>query len=595
MILYIANRAEIARRIMKTAKQMGFTTCVGYSRVDEELPFVREASRSLCLDDGSDPRSAYLDISKVVSAAKSMGATHLHPGYGFLSENAQFAEAVEEAGIRFVGPRPETMRSLGDKMASREFVRKLGVPLLPSYEESSRDDARLEAEAEKMGFPVLVKPSAGGGGKGMSVARASNEVRAAVESARRVAAASFKDDRLYLERYLETARHIEVQIIGDGRGKVWSFGERECSLQRRYQKLVEETPCLFLPQKLREKISDYSRKIGEAAKYRSAGTIEWIWDGADQIYFLEVNSRLQVEHPVTEEVFGIDLVELQLKEALDQKIELKDLQPTGHAIELRLCAEDPAKDYMPSGGKIYRLDLPEEIRVDFGYSQGNEVGAAFDSMLGKLICHANDRESCIDQLIAALEKTILLGPATNRAYLLQLLKDERVRRGELSTNLLAKIPYRFDAVSALLELTRKQKEHVPQTEDEDLDYYSPWGATHQRRSDAFYEDYGERRFYFLPFADWSERIQKKKRAEGSSENSENIETDIRTPMPGKIIQVKVSPGEIVEKGAVLLILEAMKMEHQVRASAKARVAKVHVTNAQQVLPDDRLVELELIS
>ena len=320
-------------------------------------------------------------------------------------------------------------------MASREFVRALGIPLLPSYEEKSQDDFLFEKEAQKIDFPILVKPSAGGGGKGMAIVRRPDEIKEAVASARRVAMASFKDDRLFAERYLETARHIEVQIFGDGKGKILTLGERECSLQRRYQKLVEETPCQSLPEELRERILEWSRKIGEKSKYRSAGTIEWIWDGRDQIYFLEVNSRLQVEHPVTEMVWSVDLVELQLLEASDQLKKLPSLKSQGHAIEVRLCAEDPSQDFLPSAGKIQRLRLPENVRVDFGFAEGNTVSPSFDSMLGKLISFSETREACLDTLITALENTILLGPSTNRAYLRQILMHPTVRAGDLRTSL----------------------------------------------------------------------------------------------------------------------------------------------------------------
>jgi len=596
MILYIANRSEIARRVIRSAKKMGASAVVGYAREDKELPFVREASRSLEID-VTESRNAYLDAAKVIEAAKKLGATHLHPGYGFLSERADFAEAVEKSGIRFVGPRAETIRALGDKMASREFVRELGIPLLPSYEEKTQDDAQFEKEAAKIEFPLLVKPSAGGGGKGMVIVREAGEIRDAVASARRVAMGSFKDDRLFAERYLETARHIEVQIFGDGNGKVIALGERECSLQRRYQKLVEETPCAYLPEKLRKKILEWSRKIGEKSQYRSAGTVEWIWDGKDQIYFLEVNSRLQVEHPVTEMVWGVDLVELQLLEASGQLKKLPDLKSKGHAIEVRLCAEDPSQDFLPSAGKIQRLRLPDNIRVDFGFSEGNSVSPNFDSMLGKLIAFAETREECLDTLVAALENTILLGPSTNRAYLRQILLHPAVRAGDLRTSLLGEFPYRLDLVETMKAVSSLQNVStvLGDEEDQDLDFDSPWGAIARSNSNSFVEEFSNRRYFFFPFADWSERIEKRAQNARSSGGEQEASNEIRTPMPGKIVQLQVKIGDQVNKGQVLLVLEAMKMEHQIRAGFQARVKDLRVSAGQQVLPDDLLLELEPVT
>lgn len=595
MILYIANRSEIARRIIRSAKKIGATAVVGYAREDRELPFVREASRSLEIQT-SEPRDAYLDAERVIDAAKKLGATHLHPGYGFLSERADFAEAVEKAGIRFVGPRPETIRSLGDKMASRDFVRTLEIPLLPSYEEKTQDDALFEFEASKIEFPLLVKPSAGGGGKGMAIVRQPSEIRDAVASARRVAMASFKDDRLFAERYLETARHIEVQIFGDGKGNILTLGERECSLQRRYQKLVEETPCESLPEKLRLRILDWSRKIGEKSKYRSAGTIEWIWDGKDQIYFLEVNSRLQVEHPVTEMVWGVDLVELQLREACDQLKEFPKLKSAGHALEVRLCAEDPSQDFLPSAGKIQRLRLPENVRVDFGFAEGNVVSSSFDSMLGKLIAFAPTRQECLDKLVEALEKTILLGPSTNRAYLRQILLHTSVREGNLRTSFLSEFPYRLDLIETARAVNSLQTVSSTYSDDEveDLDFDSPWGGVGRSDSNAFVEEFSDRRYYFFPFADWSERIDKKRQHSRSSGGEQEAQNEIRTPMPGKIVQLHIKKGDSVTKGQVLLVLEAMKMEHQVRAGFDGRVKDLRVSAGQQVLPDDLLLELERV-
>ncbi|MDB5037154.1 MAG: Methylcrotonoyl-CoA carboxylase, partial [Bacteriovoracaceae bacterium] len=383
-ILYVANRGEIARRIIRSAKKLGFKTAVGYADQDADLPFVQEADLAIPLK-GEEARDTYLNSKKVLAAALEAKATHLHPGYGFLSENPQFVDMVQTEKIQFVGPSSESMRLLGDKIGSRKFLKTIGTPLLPSYDGDDQSEKNLLNEATKLGFPLLIKPSAGGGGKGMlRVDRAENFI-SALESSKRISKAAFGDDRVFLEKLIENARHIEVQILADQSGNVFAIGERECSLQKRHQKVIEEAPCNFLSEELREKILNASKEIAQKAKYSSLGTVEWIWDGKDGIYFLEVNARLQVEHPVTEFVWKIDLVELQLRAALGESLEGLDPKPSGHSIEARLCAEDPDRDFLPSGGKIHRLKISENVRVDFGYYEKNNIPPQFDSLIGKVI------------------------------------------------------------------------------------------------------------------------------------------------------------------------------------------------------------------
>lgn len=596
MLLFVANRGEIARRIIRSAKRFGFKTAVSYPGIDRDLPFVHEADKSKELNVNS-PRSAYLDMDLVISTAKDLGATHLHPGYGFLSENPEFVDRVEKSGMEFVGPSSDSMRAIGDKIGSRRFLKDLNIPLLASYDGEDQDSLRLRAEAEKIGFPLLIKPSAGGGGKGMLKVERLEDFDQALESSRRIAKASFGDDRVFLEPYIENARHIEVQILGDKYGNAVAIGERECSIQRKHQKLIEECPCIYFPQNIREMIYEHSVNIAKKLSYRSLGTVEWLWDGKDKIYFLEVNARLQVEHPVTELVYGIDLVEWQLRVAQGESIENIRLETKGHAIEARLCAEDPQKDFMPSGGKIHRLRLPEEARCDFGYYEKNFISSDFDSLIGKIITYGEDRLQALEKLKKALESCVVFGPATNRAFLIQLLSEPDFKDGKLSTHFVDEHPYRFDFAKAIALLKDSpQTDFEVSSDEEDVDLYSPWGCARVLEDRSFFwEEYEGFRYYHADFADWKEKIQSRNKSSGSSSDEAHLhETLIRSPMPGKVIELRTSSGEIVEKGEVILILEAMKMEHKIVAPRKAKIKKLNLEKNQQVLPEDLLVELEFL-
>ncbi|MBN8555090.1 MAG: biotin/lipoyl-binding protein [Deltaproteobacteria bacterium] len=599
MILYVANRGEIARRVIRTAKRMKIKTAVGFANQDSEMPFVKEADASVCLD-GEEASETYLNFEKVIAAAKKLNATHLHPGYGFLSENPSFVDALEKTGIEFVGPSSKAMRLLGDKIGSRKFLKKIDVPLLPSYDGDDQSDESLLKAAKDLGFPLLIKPSAGGGGKGMLRVDDEKNFLEALASSKRISKASFSDDRVFLEKLVTTARHIEVQVLADKKGNIQIVGERECSLQRRHQKVIEETPCIFLSDKLRNKIYDSSRKIAESANYHSLGTVEWIWDGADGIYFLEVNARLQVEHPVTEYCWNIDLVEWQLKVMMmNESVKDLRLQTSGHAMEARLCAEDPSQNFLPSGGKIHRLKLPNEnlSRVDFGYYEKNTVPPQFDSMLGKIIVHGNDRADAISKLSAALEELVLFGPATNRAYLIQILKNKRVQAGEISTAMLQTLPYQFDIAKGL-QLLKKvlippAKVVNSDSDDDDADIYSPWGAitNSEVSEDLFFEDFGEKRYFHSKDFDWtSARPRRAGVAASDSQINQENETSLRSPMPAKVTKLNVKAGDSVKKGDLLLVVEAMKMEHQMKAPKDLTISKVLVQVNERVPVDQVLVE-----
>lgn len=437
--LLVANRGEIAVRILRTAKNLGLETCVVYHAVDADTPAVRLADRAIEIT-GASPVAAYLDGAQIVEKAARAGVEALHPGYGFLSENALFARAVAAAGMTFVGPTPEAIELMGDKVRARTFVAEHGFPVAPSAIEDSDPGTFLE-RARAVGAPLLIKPSAGGGGKGMRIVRDLDLLEEEVERARREGQRYFGDGRLYAERYVERPRHIEVQVLGDAHGNVVHLFERECSLQRRFQKIVEESPSPALSSQERQKICDVAVGIARAAHYRNAGTVEFIY-GDGQFYFLEMNTRLQVEHPVTEEITGIDLVGEQLRIAGGAPLSFaqKDIKIRGHALELRLYAEDATRDFAPTTGPILAYRLPAGVRVDSGVAEGGRVTAAFDPMIAKVIVHGATREEALGKADRALADFVLLGCKTNAGFLRRLLADADVQAGNTHTGLIAEKP-----------------------------------------------------------------------------------------------------------------------------------------------------------
>jgi len=430
----IANRAEIAGRIIRTAKRMGIATVAVYSDADANLPYVREADEAVFIGPPA-PGASYLDQAKIINAAISSGADAIHPGYGFLSENAGFAEAVEAAGITWVGPTPASMRKLGSKTDAKAVAVAAGVPVVPWFE--VLDDKTALKQAADIGFPVIVKPSAGGGGKGMYRCDSAAELETRIPRARREAESSFGDGSLLVEKFLVDPRHIEVQIIADTHGTVLHLFERECSMQRRNQKLIEESPCVALSQEQRETLCRHAVNIARAAGYTSAGTCEFLYDtkamGGAKWYFCEMNTRLQVEHPVTEAVTGVDLVELMLRVARGERLGLlqSDIKQTGHAIEFRIISEDPFTGFTPSLGVVDYLKLPvgEGIRVDAGYAQGDSVTPHYDSLLAKLIVHGDNRPAAFDLGRAALLDFHCLGVQTCVPFHLAALTDPGFKGG----------------------------------------------------------------------------------------------------------------------------------------------------------------------
>ncbi|HIE1387999.1 TPA: acetyl-CoA carboxylase biotin carboxylase subunit [Pseudomonas aeruginosa] len=434
----VANRGEIAVRVLRSVKKLGLRGVVVYHAADRNTLALQVADQAVEIT-GATPVAAYLDGEQILAAARVSGAGAIHPGYGFLSENADFARAVEAAGLAFIGPRPEQIELMGDKIRARNFVEREGFPVAPSAIEDD-DPASFNERARAVGTPLLIKPSAGGGGKGMRIVRDLSVLDAEIERARSEGLRYFGDGRLYVERYIENPRHIEVQVLGDGQGGVVHVFERECSVQRRFQKIVEETPSPALDEALRQRICETAAGIARANGYRNAGTVEFIFGQGGEFYFLEMNTRLQVEHPVTEEITGIDLVIEQLRVAAGETLGYGQdaVRAQGHAIELRIYAEDPHSGYTPTTGPILCLQPPagEGVRWDSGVLQGGEVTAAFDPMIAKLIIHGCDRDEAIARADQALADTVLLGCKTNTAFLRRLINHPAFIAGDVHTGFL---------------------------------------------------------------------------------------------------------------------------------------------------------------
>ncbi|MQL67342.1 acetyl-CoA carboxylase biotin carboxylase subunit, partial [Streptomyces vinaceus] len=460
----VANRGEIAVRVVRTLRSLGVRSVAVYSDADAGARHVREADTAVRI--GPAPAAeSYLSADRLLEAAARTGARAVHPGYGFLAENAEFARACEAAGLAFIGPPADAIALMGDKIRAKETVKAAGVPVVPGSSGSGLTDAQLVDAAREIGMPVLLKPSAGGGGKGMRLVRDETRLADEIAAARREARASFGDDTLLVERWIDRPRHIEIQVLADGHGNVVHLGERECSLQRRHQKIVEEAPSVLLDDRTRAAMGEAAVQAARSCGYRGAGTVEFIVPGDDPsaYYFMEMNTRLQVEHPVTELITGLDLVEWQLRVAAGERLAFgqDDVRLTGHAVEARLCAEDPARGFLPSGGTVLRLREPQGdgVRTDSGLSEGTEVGSLYDPMLSKVIAYGPDRATALRKLRAALAETVTLGVQTNAGFLRRLLAHPAVVSGELDTGLVEReadslvggeVPAEVYAAAALL-------------------------------------------------------------------------------------------------------------------------------------------------
>jgi len=439
--LLIANRAEIAVRIIRACREAGTTAVAVHSEADRGSLHVREADEAIELP-GSSPAETYLNIPLLVEAARRSCCDAVHPGYGFLSENADFADAVTEAGLALVGPSAASIRQLGDKTRARALAQGVGAPVVPGYD-GAGGDKEFEKQAKKLGYPVLVKAAGGGGGRGMRIVETAAQLAEALTSARREAQSAFSDSRVFLEKFIPSARHVEIQILGDRQGRVISLFERDCSIQRRHQKILEESPSPALNEDLRARMGAAAVAVAQAAAYENAGTVEFLLDPASgDFYFLEMNTRLQVEHPVTELLTGVDLVLAQLQLAAGEPIAQAwaSALPRGHALQCRIYAEDPGRDFAPSPGRILRWDSPQGpgVRVDSGYAQGDEVPVYYDPLLAKVIVQAGDRETAVRRMEGALTEMVILGPVTNLAFLRQVLVHPVFRAGQAATDFLVR-------------------------------------------------------------------------------------------------------------------------------------------------------------
>jgi acetyl/propionyl-CoA carboxylase alpha subunit len=534
--LLVANRGEIAVRIFRTARELGIAT-VGVAAPDDG-----GALHTRTADEAVEIRS-YLDSEEHIRAAKQAGADAIHPGYGFLAENPDFAEAVEAADLIFVGPTPEALRLGGNKLEAKQIAREADVPVVP------------EGSPEVIGFPLVVKAAAGGGGRGMRIVREAAALDEAFEAARREAKAAFGDETVFCERYVERPRHVEIQLLGDGEGNVIALGERECSIQRRHQKVLEESPSPALDPDLRARMSEAAVAFARAVGYRSAGTAEFMLDGR-RFWFLELNGRIQVEHPVTELVTGIDLVREQLRIAQGEGLDISGPRLEGHAVEVRLYAEDP-RTFLPQAGRIEHLRLPKDIRVDAGVEEGDEVGVAYDPLIAKLIAHGPTRDEALLRLRDALGETEVAGVTTNLPFLRWLVRHPAVREGRTTTAFLAEHPPLSVPPSRLpsgpwdsawrLNLPAPPPQAPPDVDE----------AAHRGRSGVAVE-----------------------------------QSTLTAPMPGTVIKVLVAAGDRVEPRQTLLVLEAMKMETPVASPYEAVVREVHVAEGDRVAGGAVLVELE---
>jgi 3-methylcrotonyl-CoA carboxylase alpha subunit/geranyl-CoA carboxylase alpha subunit len=612
--LLIANRSEIARRVIRSAHRTGIATVAVYSDADEQALHVREAGEAVALG-GLASAESYLRIDKLIAAARASAADAVHPGYGFLSENADFAQAVIDAGLTWVGPSPEAIRLLGNKSSAKRLAQAHGIPCLPGYEGDDQTDARFEMEAQRIGFPVMVKAAAGGGGRGMRLVHDAAQLLAALHSARSEARSAFGSGELLLERALLDPRHVEVQVFGDAFGGCIHLGERDCSVQRRHQKLIEETPSPAVDAALRERMGTCAVELARAAGYAGAGTVEFLLEGAE-FFLMEMNTRLQVEHPVTEMVTGLDLVEWQLRVARGEPLPLTQEQVRfeGHAIEVRLCAED--ENFVPQSGRVLHFLAPTSIRFDHALHPGLIIPPHYDSMLGKLIARAPTRAEAITQLAGALDRLQVLGIPTNRAFLAASLRHEAFASGD------ARIPFlaqNGESIRASLHAAQDQAAPscaltvlLPQGPSRSLPnpFTRPARWRHRGIVHALdLRESGQPRpqsqalpAVRLPDGRWHvqragidvfiEDASFDPPGGGAGASATN---ELRAPFNGKVIAVKAQVGTAVTRGDTLLVLESMKLEHALAAWRDGIVQSVHVEVGQQAATSQLLVTLEIVA
>jgi geranyl-CoA carboxylase alpha subunit len=627
----IANRGEIACRIARSARHLGLTTVAVYSDADRGAVHVSACDLAIPIG-GHAPAESYLAIDKLLDAARQSGAQAVHPGYGFLSERAEFARAVLDAGFVFVGPSPAAIETMGDKALARRAMAAAGVPVLPGYDLDDQSDAALIVAARDIGFPVMVKAAAGGGGRGMRLVHRAADLPEALATARSEARKAFGDPRMILERGLLAPRHIEVQVLADAHGTVLHLGERDCSIQRRHQKIIEEAPAPGLPPSLRTRMCEAAVEVTRMAGYVNAGTVEFLVEGSE-FFFMEMNTRLQVEHPVTEAVTGLDLVEWQLRVARGEPLPWRqeDIAIQGHAMEARLCAEDPAQDFLPQSGRIERWRPPAQVRVDHAVAEGMHLSPYYDSMLAKIVHHGATREQAREGLRNALQDTVLFGVTSNRAFLARLLDHPAFAAAALSTVFIAehfpdagaRAPGPGEAAWALaawlsVEPTARPPAHwvgfssaggsdlparlayaslerdarvrttregqVTVVLDETSHTIEPARPVHHHRA-------GTRIYLQTAEGDWTfeDRRLTARQVSGAGRGDGRV----LSPMNGRVAQIPVVLGAHVAEGDTLIVLEAMKMEHALAARTPGTVTAVHVSVNEQVAPGKLLVEVEV--
>ncbi len=657
--ILIANRGEIACRVMKSAHRMGITPVAVYSEADADALHVRMALElgGEAVAVGPAPSAeSYLVIDRIVQACKDTGAEAVHPGYGFLSENKTFAMALDEAGIAFIGPPVGAIEAMGDKIESKKLAEKAGVSTVPGHLKAITDPEEAARIATEIGYPVMLKASAGGGGKGMRLAWNDDEARSGLVSAMNEGRASFGDDRVFVEKFIEQPRHIEIQVLCDGQGTSLYLGERECSIQRRHQKVIEEAPSPFLDEETRKAMGEQAVALADAVDYRSAGTVEFIVDKDRNFYFLEMNTRLQVEHPVTEHITGLDLVEQMIRVAAGEKLALqqKDVSLTGWAMEARVYAEDPERGFLPSTGRLVSYRPPEEapgtdlVRVDHGCFEGAEISMFYDPMIAKLIVGGKDRDSAINNLRKAMDGYLVRGLSHNLAFVANLVKHEGFKSGDISTNFIAEHypdgltadhlspddPQIFAAVAAAIAVRREGRSGTPAptawriflgeenrqdfavtvTRGEGADILQFDGrdihiGTAWRPGDALFEaviDDEVRVFQVdrdgagLILSHDGARIRTlavEERHAGLAalmpyKPPPDMSKFLLSPMPGMLVSLKVAEGDEIKAGQELAVVEAMKMENILRAAQDGTVAKQHAAAGESLAVDQPILEFD---
>ncbi|HEY7842252.1 MAG TPA: acetyl-CoA carboxylase biotin carboxylase subunit [Bradyrhizobium sp.] len=641
--ILIANRGEIALRIMRTARRLGYGVVAVYSDADRDAMHVREADSAVRIGEAL-PAQSYLDIGAIIAAAKASGAGAVHPGYGFLAENEGFAQACHDAGLVFIGPSPEAIRAMGNKAGAKEIMRKAGVPVVPGYQGADQSDAAMLAEANKIGFPVMIKAVAGGGGRGMRLVADAAAFPDALRSARSEAKAAFGDGTVILERAIQNPRHIEIQVFGDRYGNAIHLGERDCSVQRRHQKLIEEAPSPAVSPRLRQRMGDVAVAAVRSLRYEGAGTLEFLLDESGEFHFMEMNTRLQVEHPVTEAITGLDLVELQLRIASGEPLGLvqDQIEFSGHAIEVRLCSEDAGHDFMPQSGWMARWQMPDGIRVEHALQSGSEIPPFYDSMIAKIISHGANRDEARGKLICALEQTIAFGVTTNQAFLMSCLRHPAFAKGEATTAFISRhrselsrkdggsdvalaalvlhvshpdarswrsgrslaaafaAPMRIeiDGAAQELEIIREREGGILVIRDggeqrfeiEELSSDSirlRAGGVMERVK--FYRD-GNR--LYLQHRGLTHAVRDLTLAAPEAVATNGGDGKVRAAMNGRVVALLVKPGERVAVGQPVMTLEAMKMEHVHRAEIAGTVAAIDVAEGEQVAMGRTVVEIE---